>query len=368
MSKLFVYVFSIMLLFSGCLSKKETFENSVDNQQLLRHISNEIVIPSIDSLLLTLNNLEQSIVEFNNNINLVELNNVRNVFQQSMKAWQAVAPLNYGPANFNSLNTTTVNVFPIDTNLILSKMKQSSFNFNTTTASKYSGFQAIDYLLYSNHWTNTQLIDSFKFQFNRMLYLQALVKDLKNKAFETQKSWSSSGGNFIETFYNSKGVAVGSSMSAYFNMMVYDVEVVKNYKIGLPVGIVNNQTPITGSTNAHLSENFYSNTSIQQIQYSVQENYSLYFGFGKNDTIGMDSYLRAIQKENIANEVANQWNVVLQQSKALPSSMDLALKNEQSINQLIQLHASLTYLIGLLKTDVASVTGLSIYFSDNDGD
>ncbi|MFN8414894.1 MAG: imelysin family protein [Cytophagaceae bacterium] len=350
--------------------KKEAKEEVVeaDRGPLLVHLSEKVILPRLDSLSDALNELSTAYAIFSSSKTTANLNSVRASYIQAVKAWEGVASLNFGPQNVYSLNTGAVNLFPIDTALILNNIKLNNTNFTTSTAPNYSGFPALDYLFYGTNYDDQRVVDSFLVQTNRTSFTLALINDLKQRVQQAKQSWSPSGSNFLNLFQNSKGLDIGSSFSAYVNMLVYDLEVVKNYKVGIPVGIINNELTNPQVVYPLKAEGCFSDSTISFIQQSITSDYQLYLGAAITDSLGMDSYLRSIQQVDLANRINNQWLVVINLSNQLNPSMEYSLNNSTELAKLTQLHAELVNLVALIKVDGASALGITIYYADNDGD
>jgi predicted lipoprotein len=365
---LLLSLLSLALTFISC--KKDPKEQTVeaDRGPLLVHLSEKVILPRLDSLSIAMDELSIAYNTFSSSKTIANLNSVRVAYHHAILAWEGVASLNYGPQNVYSLNTANINVFPIDTILILTNIKQNKTNFSTSTAPSYSGFQALDYLFYGNKYDAQRVVDSFLIQTNRAAYTLALINDLKQRVQKAKQSWSPSGSNFLSSFQNSKGLDIGSSFSAYVNMLVYDLEVVKNYKVGIPVGIINNVLTDPQETFPLKAEGCFSDFSMSLIKQSILDDYQMYLGAAADDSLGMDSYLRSIQQTDLANRINNQWQVVISITNQLNTSMEYTLSNSTELTKLTQLHAELVTLVALIKVDGASALGISIYYADNDGD
>ncbi|MBC7450590.1 MAG: imelysin family protein [Cytophagales bacterium] len=295
---------------------------------------------------------------------------VRIDFLASYKSWEHTSEFFFGPGNINFLDKPHVNMFPTDTVKIKSNILSGVYDFGSTFGPTYSGFPAIEYLLFSRKLTDQQIVDAFIASSSRKTYLMDLIASLKNKTDKTYNGWVS-GDMFISSFISNDGVNSGSSTSALLNLFSYDIEVLKNDKIGKAADIVvsmdgtvnTNPVPKPGS-----AEGYYSDSSLALMKNSILELRDLYLGKSAAgiDGIGFDDYLTGIGKGELNTKILNQFDLSISKINAIPDPYSTAIVNQRAA--VVDAYAAITQLLAYIKVDLSSAISVRIDYSDTDGD
>ncbi|HEY6899905.1 MAG TPA: imelysin family protein [Puia sp.] len=343
---------------------------SNDKDSILANIGNNIILPAYVSFSASVNSLDSAILDFNAGPTSTKLTAVQSLFKTAYVNWQYTSAYNYfGPASTNQPLLSSCNLFPASARTIDSNIFIASYNINGFTNVAAKGFPAADYLLFG---AKANTLDSFttsKYAANRKQYLAAVSADIKSETSAALKGWQSSGGNYINTFVNGKGNSISSSLGLLLNSFIQDFEILKNYKLGIPLA---KQPP--GTTLPILPdqvEAYYSGISAQLAYNQLKAAQNLYLGIGTAGAgPGLKDYL--IQKN------AKYGNGLL--SDTIRVSLATAVSGMQAIpdpfSQTIQTNAGPSIavyttaqkLVVLIKTDMTSALGVLVTFGDNDGD
>lgn len=347
--------------------KEENPSASVDRTPLLTTMADSIITPSFKALNEQMLVSETAINNFVSSPSLATLQAAREALLQSWHKWEAVAYYDFGPSNTYYLATATDNLFPVDTTAIQNAIKSGTYNFAVSTGPKISGFGAMDFVLYTETWTDQQIVDSIQNGANRGKYLKDVHAYLKNKINAVYNDWNST---YRATFIAANGIDAGSSFSSLVNKLIREMEIIKNFKVGIPVNIVGNILIDDVTARPFEAEACYSDSSLALLKSALTGAYNIYFGINSNNRngLGLDDYLIQVGNEPLNNQIKAQFDAVFVKLAAVQSPYSTAVNNASNRVAVRELHAALVILISYLKVDYASSTGVMINYADTDGD
>jgi predicted lipoprotein len=347
-----------------------TTGNGSGKDSILLNIGNNIILSAYQSLSVSVNSLDSAITDFNASPNSTKLSNVQSLFKSAYIAWESVSEYNYfGPASTTQPVLSGINIFPTSTTQIDANISTNNNNVNTFANTAAKGFPALDYLLFGaggstlvNYTTDAEAA-------NRKTYLAAVATDIRTEVTTVLTAWSASGGNYINTFLSGTGTSVSSSLGLLINSLDEDFEILKNDRLGVPLGKI----PV-GTTSPVLPkevEAYYSGISAQLALAQLRTVQGIFLGTaGQGNGLGLITYL--------INAKAKYNGGLL--SDTIKAAFTLAVSNLQAVpdplSQTIQANpagadaafAQIQQLVALLKTDMPSSLGVLITYGDNDGD
>ncbi|ABG57955.1 imelysin family protein [Cytophaga hutchinsonii] len=378
MNKIIILAISICISVCACKpSKDETSSlKTADRKPLVTNLGNNVILPRYVALNTSVNAFDSEVQIFTAAPTIENLTSLRIKFYQAYIDWEYVACFEFGPAAASTVNlgTKTVNAFPADTAVIKNKIVQGVTAIPPTNSAMYSGFPAIDYLLFAKSLTAQQIVDSFTVSstaVKRCNYLKTVSSDLKARINTTYTNWTASGANFISLYTNSTGIDLGSATSQTVNMLVADVENIKNFKLGIPLNIIQNVVVGDGSTvNPFKCEGYHSDSSLVLAKASIESLRKLYLGIGADGTDGegFDNYLEAIDRSGLNVQIKNQIALLQAKLDAIPAPISIAIKNPAGKQAVNEAYTETLHLLVLLKVDMASAIGVMISYGDTDGD
>lgn len=371
MKKLNNIVFFSLLFtwFMSCTPGKGIEElPSADRGPMLVNYSENLIRPGYQTLQTSVSNLQQAAVNFNASRTTSTLQLLRAAFQQTYTQWQYVSLYDFGPALTVQLipEGLGVNTFPTDGTRIEANITAGGYDFNSSLGSTFSGFPALDYLLYSKSLTDAEIITLFDDD-KRRTFLVDVIEHIDTKVAATLAEWN---GTYRNTFTSNLGVDVGSSTSNVINRMVRNLEIVKNFKVGVPVNIIANVLGDPSVVNPSKAEAYYSDSSLTQMRASLLAIKNTYLGVSTQGVNGpgLDDYLQAIGQSNLDASIKGQFVVVENKLSEIPETFSQSLSDVNHRAKIREFHAELVALIALMKVDMTSAVGVMISYTDNDGD
>jgi predicted lipoprotein len=368
------FCFSSLLLVLAQCKKKEKEEEpdpevTFDKTGMLSNYGNNIIIPAYAEFKIVVDSLKLNSDAFMASPSLTTLDALQAGFFRAYAKYQWISTFEFGPGE-TELIRGNLNIFPCDTTEINTKISGGDFDFTTVAAIDAKGFPAIDFLLYGIQRDDNSTLAKFTTDAaaaNRKTYLSALVNEIKTKADAVNSSWSASGGNYISAFKNSTGNDVGSSTGLLVNQLNQDLELLKNARIGIPLGKYSLGTLFPEKTEA-----FYSQRSLELAAEHLKNIENVYLGRTPQNVNGpgLDDYLIHIGAQygagTLDDAIKNKFSLAKSKLALIPGTLSDAVVNNTAIVDAA--YVQLQQLVILLKVDMTSALGVSITYVDSDGD
>jgi predicted lipoprotein len=262
--------------------------------------------------------------------------------------------LNYsGGLDYSFATSGTLTGFSVDSATIESNIASGTYNLPSTARNSFysQGFPALDYLFFSPNaisrfGTNTA---------NRVKYVQDVAGRMKTIIDKVTADWQ----GYRSEFIGNTKTDVGSPIGNMVNQLAYQLDLLKGPRIGWPLGKQSNGTVFPDKVEAYYSGN--SATLAAELLTSLK---GVYTGGGTGK--GLSDYLVALQQAQLNTDVIAQFDVAIGKLKAIPDPLSASLVNQSATVDAA--YKEIQKLVTLIKTDVASATGVQINYIDNDGD
>ena len=347
-----------------------TTNTGTTKDSVLLNIGNNIILPAYQSLGAEVNSLDSAITDFNAGPNSTKLASVQTLFKTAYTAWESVSAYNYfGPAYTAQPNLASINIFPTTTTLIDSNIRVNDDNVTAFANTAAKGFPALDYLLFGagnntlvNYTTDASAA-------NRQKYLAAVSADIKAEVTAVVNGWSASGRNYINTFVTGSGNSISSSLGLLINSMDQDFENLKNYCLGVPLGLI--PVGVTSPVLPKEVEAYYSGISAALAQAQLKAIQGIYLGTGgKANGLGLITYLINVKAQynggQLSDTIKAAFALDVTDLQAVPDPLSQTIQTNPA--GAIAAFTESQKLVALLKTDMPSSLGVLITYGDNDGD
>lgn len=345
--KIFIITCSFSLLLSSCKDKDDKPTDTFEKKDILTNLADNWIIPSYAELKLNLENLNNAWIEFKSSETEENLNQVRNHWKLAYISFQKVKFIDFGPAMTNGL-PGALGTFPSDTVNIQANINTGTYNLETAANVTSIGFPALDYLLFkTNAFSELQ-------QTNCQQYVTDVISKMVSEINYVVNGWSSYRGTFVV----GSGTSSTSPFSQLVNAFCKDYDLLKNSKIGIPLG-----KQSLGIQRPEYLEARYSKIGTELIVENFKTFRSVYTGL---DGKGFDDYLIALEKVSLNNTIKTRLDYMISAPGAWTSDFESMMVNStQTVEDYYTyVQSSLVY----LKTDMTSAFGILITYQDNDGD
>ncbi len=345
----------------SCKKKSSSPVASSGPDSTLINIGNNIILPSYTALGNAVNAMDAAITDFNASPDASKLANVQTLFKTAYLAWQSASEYNgFGPAMNNQPTLAGLNLFPATTSRIDSNVVSGNYDLKVLSNATAKGFPAMDYLLFSAGATIASFTTASTAA-NRKQYLVAVSADIKAEITTVVTAWSATGGNYINTFVNGAGNSISSSLGLLINSLDQDFEILKNDKLGIPLGKQPPGTALPVLPNE--VEAYYSGISAQLLLAQLKAVQGIY-------TAGLDNYVvKANAKYNggaLSDTIKAHFALAVSEIQAIPDPFSATIQSNPAPADVA--YAEIQKIVVLLKTDMPSSLGVLITYGDNDGD
>lgn len=354
-----------VLIFAACSKSPSSKTSSslfgtYDQTGMLTNIGSNVLYANINALATSAVSAQTAINTFATTPNSANLTAAQTAWTSLATNWALVAPIDFGPIQDNLIEAN-VDTWPATDSKIETAITNGSNAANVGADTK--GLKGLEYLLFDASG-NTTVVSKYTAGTGaaRAAFLKSVAADVVSQVSTLQTDWKSS---YLSTFENAKGNDVSSSVSQLVNTISLYLDQVKNMKIGNPIGMgvkINDNKPHPDQIEYTIAEE-----SIPAMIANVQAMKSAFDGGSGQGLDDLLNYVNAKSGgQNLSTVVDNQFNDVLTKLNAINPPYSTAVSNQTA--QLQAAFTSLKTLIAYFKVDVANNLGVTITFTDTDGD
>lgn len=228
-----------------------------------------------------------------------------------------------------------------------------------TLGSTSKGLGAVEYLVFESEDHRQPVLESFADP-ARGAYLTALTANLEAKTRELYRFWTPGGENYAQTFRenDSEGPDIHGSISLLTNLMIQTYETVMQNRLGLPSGITTNGGPDPEAVESPLS-----GRSLDLMIATLE-------GIRWTFDAGFDNYVDHLDSrpegERLSDRIRSQFDDVFDALRQIDEPLAAAVLDDRADVQAA--YEGMRPLLVSLKTDMAAQLGITVTFSDSDGD
>ncbi|MFN4248629.1 MAG: imelysin family protein [Flavipsychrobacter sp.] len=364
----FAAVSVLVSVFSFMSCKKDdnntVAEPGLDRAPMLTNYADNYIIPAYAAMVKDLKGLKAKTDAFVANPDAATLSELKSSFEAAYITWQKTDVLEFGPAEDVSLRMY-MNTYPVTITKVNGNITNGGYDLEQFGNKDAQGFPAIDYLLNGN--ANTiELFTTDAQSAARKQYLQAVVNKMLQKTEGVSNTWAS----YRNTFVAATGTDVNGGLSKMVNAYVlYFERYLRSGKVGLPVGAM------TGVAKPELTEAYYTpQLSNVLSQYAMAAAIAFYEGKNYDGTgsgASMKTYLASIgTKDDNGTAMADLITTKLKQAETRLKALNTPIKDAviSKRPEVLTIYDDMQQCVPLLKVDMVSAFGISITYTDNDGD
>lgn len=364
--KLLVAILAICLV--ACKKKKqeepqEEPVDTYDKQALLNNMADNVILPNYNAFKLSLDSLINAYNTFKTSELQSDYQTVKQKLHTACLKYQIISPYEFGPAE-TVIVRMNFNVFPTDTPQVKSNISSGVYNLDAVSNLDAKGFPSLDYLFYGNNQSEAAMIQLFVNSPNRKQYVTDVLNDMATKLNTVIASWNNS---YRGTFVNSLGTDVGSSIGFLVNQLNFELDYLKNSKIGIPLGKKSLGIPLPEKCEA-----YYGAQSLQYAMETLLAIENVYLGRSPsgNNGQGFDDYLVHLGAQYNGGSLNDAINTQFAVCKTKLNAIANPLSSQVTANPSVvdAAYVELVKLLVLLKTDMPSNLGVIITYQDGDGD
>jgi hypothetical protein len=343
-------------------------DNGFDKAGMLTNYADQMIIPAYKSLQDKVNGFQTLANTFLDTRNISTQQALLEAYKQLHLQYTRVEAYNMGPAvvvaqevylnyngglDYNFATNGELVGFSIDSTTIENNISSGSYDLTLYARNTFyaQGFAAISYLFFGPN-----AIQKFNNNTaNRVKYAKDVINRMKSLVDKINTDWTAYRTDFVS---NTK-TNVGSPIGNMINSMAYEMDVLKGPRIGWPFGKQSNGIAFPTKVEAYFAG--YSSALAQESIRNLKKIFTAN-GSGK----GFSDYLKSLNREDLASQVTAQFDLLITKLEALPDPLSTTITAQPA--KVEEAYKEIQKLLTLIKTDVASATGVQITFMDNDGD
>ncbi len=343
---------------TDCNGDPELEENLTLYSEQLTYLNQDVISPALANAKTTAEEMNEAASVFAIDPNQTTLSAARSALKNAWKAYQQLSPLRFGPGEDL---IPSINTFPANDNALQSAVESGVY---TNPSNDEKGYPAIDWLLNQGNLTDTEIIDAFlnaSTGSNRQNILTACAAEVVASTTAIEAGWTSA---YASTFVNAAGASAGSGMSLYVNNLVKDYEELKRNKVALPLGLLTLDIPLPDKV-----EVFHGGYSAEMAMVHLE---AIQHGFIGEEGRGLKALLDELgayhdaSQMNLSDAIVTQLEAAHTALAAVPDPLSATIESNPAVVQAA--YDELQAAVVLLKADLPSALGISITFTDNDGD
>lgn len=363
-----VLALACLAVLSSCGSDSDGTDpkTDYDRQAMVANYADNLIVPAYNVFQSETEAMATAINAFVATPTAATLAAARAAYQDAYRAFQGASLYEFGPAEEQMLRNN-LNIFPTSTAEIESNITSGTYDLQTSANLDAKGFPALDYLLYGAG-TEAAVVEQYTsgvHAANRKKYLQDISSLISQRAEAVYSGWTS--GNYAATFKNAPGTAVGSAVGNIVNQLNFDIDLTKRAKVGIPSGRFT-----AGSALPDRVEAYYSQISLELLKQAIRAEKAVFMGLTSNGTNGpgLDDYLDHVNARYnggmLSDAIEAQFDAALAAANAVQGPLSEAVTTQPQA--VTKVYDEMQRLIVLTKTDMPAALGVTITYTDNDGD
>ncbi|WP_128548015.1 imelysin family protein [Larkinella soli] len=342
-----------------------------DRKVMLTHIADNIILPAYANFKTKFDAMTAKSDAFAAKPDKATLTDFRQAWADAYTEWQKVELFDVGPAEGHTLRFF-FNIYPANTAGIEEAVQIGTVNLDVPASYPKQGFPALDYLINGLGDTDDAILSKYTTApdaAKRIAYLKKITGQMGSVFSKVYGEWT---GGYRDTFVNATGTDAGSSLSKLVNGYVLHYErYIRSGKIGIPAGAM-----AGGTAAPEKVESLYKkDLSLTLAKTAHQAAIDFFNGKSAKDGKegpGFKTYLNALgAKDSRTNtslvDIVNaQFDVANKQLADLkPNLYDEVKTNTPAV---VKVYDEMQKLVRMLKVDMTSAMGITITYTDNDGD
>lgn len=362
----------ITAIFVDCKKKKKSEEEdelevSFDKSGMLNNYADNLILPNFQVAKITLDSFAIAYNDFIQNKTILNLNIARQKYIRAYSTYQHISPFEFGPSE-NEIVRISFDTYPCDSSQINTNIFTGGYDLSASSNIDAKGFPAIDYLLYGKNISDAGIVTLFDTDANaanRNTYLTNCLSEMQTKLNLIITTWNNS---YKNSFVTSTSSSIGSSLGLIVNQLNYEIDLLKNAKLGIPLGKKSAGILYPEKCEAYYAQNI--SVKLAQECLSTIENVYLGRSTSGSDGLGLDDYLDALNAQHntgtLNNAIKNQFSIAKAKLALVSEPLsDAVVNNFATVDAA---YVEIVKLLVLLKTDMPSAMSIAITYQDGDGD
>ncbi len=362
---------SVCCLIIFACSKNGDNGDNFDKKGMFTNYADNLILPAYTTYKTSLTTLQAAVNNFYAVPDLTTLATLQNAFLNTYATWQSCEIYEKTEPASDEMAIDNNNFYParIDSVNAYITRNDNSTTFIKSRNKNDKGLPAIEYLLFSRTLSQQQILERFTINASAAsykLYLSSLINILMEIQTTIISNWNIS---YKQTFINNVGTDASSSFSAMVNSIAQRADDLKRHQVAIPAGYSGNVATV--NINPTAIQAYYSNNSITYMLLTLNNMKDVLQGKNTIDGAGLYDYLKTLNFTStfggeLADDIIAQIDVCM--AKVNECGSDYSVTVNANKPKADALFLETKKLLVLMKVDVPSALGVSITYTDSDGD
>ncbi|MEM8601548.1 MAG: imelysin family protein [Bacteroidota bacterium] len=357
-------------------SQAATDDRAAVRTAMLADLANNVIEPAHTAFAAEATALQTAVDAFVADPNATTLAAAQSAWVTAAVQWERLSALNLPSIQFglyhNRISIWPTDVFEVEK--LLATTDAIDVAYVNRQGSNKRGLPVLEYLLFADGMdadgpASADAVIAAMGSANRSAYASAVAADVVDKANDLVEVWSRDGGDELGMFEDadSEGRNLQSSLSRIVNEMAMVTEDLRYVLLGRPFGIARNPEDPDSPPDPMRVQAPYAQISKQLFEANVEGMRALVTAGGGT---GLDDYLATLDATFDGQPFGVALLAQLDATEAAVNALGPTLFGAVEANPTggQAAHDSGGDLIRIVKVDLAAQLGVSITFSDNDGD
>lgn len=339
---------------------------SFDRKGMLQNLGSNVILPAFSEFAAKTDSLVAQVTALNQQQTQAEFAKTQAMWLRTANSYKRCEVYQFGP--LTSTAAADLNFWPArpaSIDAMVSRNGSITEAVLTQQGATVKGLTTLEYKLYNGGSAayNQYASATPDSDLNRA-YLLALAQVLRTSARQVRDGWQTS---YAATYPQQDGQTINSSINVTANALISYIDYIKNSKVGIPAGKKD------GNLHPEQVEAYYSGASLPQILNNLTALERLFTGAGPTGSTGpgfnalLDHLEAKYNGQPLSIAILTQISDCRAKAQALGTG-SLSEAVRQNPTGVTALYDSLKQLLVLTKVDMVSAVGITLTFSDNDGD
>ncbi len=359
---------TVIFLIAGCGKSEDT--DSFGKKEMFTNYADNLILPAYTNYGNALTNLQTAFSNFSTTTDATNLTVLQNAFLTAYTNWHSCEIYEKTPPAEEAMAIDNNNYFPTRKDSIEAYINRNStsLSFIKSRIKSDKGLPAMEYLLFSRTLNASQNLERFTTNPNAAAY-KAYLNALITNCIDVQSSIVSKWSTYRDVYINSLGTDAAGSISYMVNAVAQRTDDFKRHQVGIPAGYQGNVATV--NINPLAVQAYYSNKSIDYMLLTLSNMKDVLNGKATSDGKGLIDYIRTLNVTstfggNLADDILNQIDVCIVKVNDCGVDYSETVVNNKAKADALFLETK--KLLVLMKVDVPSALGVSITYTDSDGD
>ncbi len=357
-----------ILFLTACVEKEQP---DYDKKAMFINYADNLIQPAFTAYGQKLAALKTAFTNFSTTSDATNLTALQTAFLDAYTVWQSCEIYEKTTPSDEVMAIDNNNYFPSRADSITAYIQRgsTSLSFVKNRIKSDKGLPAMEYLLYGKD--NAQTLIQFTTDPNATAY-KAYLESLIDNCIQVNTDILTKWNTYRDIYINSLGTDAAGSLSLMVNSIARRIDDFKRHQVGIPAGYQGNVKTIY--TKPEATQTYYAKKSVEYMLLTLDNLEKVLNGKSSTDTIGGNGLINYIQTlnytstfgGNLADDVIAQ--IAVCKTKATACGTDYSNTVITDIAKADALFLEAKKLLVLMKVDVPSALGVSITYTDSDGD